>query len=263
MIPEPPDASGIIHPHIYRDLAPWYPLLTPVGDYAEAAAFYLAQIRAHTRRPLQTMLELGCGAGHNAAWLKRDLRCTLTDLSPQMLALSRRLNPECQHLEGDMRTLRLGRLFDCVFIHDAINHMTTREDLAAALATAYAHTAPGGVALFQPDFVRENFAPCTDTGGSDDGPRGLRYLEWCWDPDPADDTYTTHLAILIREADGAVTAHHDTFQAGLFPRQLWLDLISAAGFEATAVPFEHSQFPECGNEVFVGVRPEVTEGERR
>jgi hypothetical protein len=26
-------------PRLYRDLADWYPLLTPVADYAEEAAF--------------------------------------------------------------------------------------------------------------------------------------------------------------------------------------------------------------------------------
>ena len=34
---------------------------------------------------------------------------TLVDLSEEMLAVSRELNPECEHLQGDMRTLRLGR----------------------------------------------------------------------------------------------------------------------------------------------------------
>ena len=48
-----------------------------------------------------------------------------------MLALSATLNPECEHLEGDMRTLRLGRTFDVVFIHDAISYLTTEDDLRA------------------------------------------------------------------------------------------------------------------------------------
>ena len=67
-----------------------------------------------------TLLELGSGGGNNASHLKARFNCTLTDISPDMLALSRTLNPECEHLEGDMRTLRLGRTFDVVFIHDAI-----------------------------------------------------------------------------------------------------------------------------------------------
>ena len=32
--------------------------------------------------------------------------------------MSRSINPECEHVQGDMRTLRLGREFDAVFVHD-------------------------------------------------------------------------------------------------------------------------------------------------
>jgi len=37
---------------------------------------------AHCRRPPASLLDLGCGGGHNAACLKASLRCTLIDLSP-------------------------------------------------------------------------------------------------------------------------------------------------------------------------------------
>jgi len=47
----------------------------------------------------------------------------LVDKSPGMLEVSRALNPECEHVEGDMRTVRLGREFDLVFVHDAVAYM--------------------------------------------------------------------------------------------------------------------------------------------
>ena len=34
--------------------------------------------------------------------------------------MSRRLNPECENAEGDRRSIRLDRLFDCVLVDDAI-----------------------------------------------------------------------------------------------------------------------------------------------
>ena len=105
---------------LYRELAEWYPLLTPVADYAEEAAFYRRLFEEHCRRPPRTLLDLGSGGGHNAAHLKATLSCTLLDLAPAMLDLSRRLNPECEHVEGDMRTVRLRRVFDCVLVHDAV-----------------------------------------------------------------------------------------------------------------------------------------------
>lgn len=241
-------------PRLYRDLADWYPLLTPVGDYAEGAAFYRGLFEAHCRRPPRSLLDLGCGGGHNVAHLKATLSCTLVDLAPAMLGVSRRLNPACEHVQGDMRSIRLGRAFDCVLLHDAVSYMASRGDLTRAVATAFAHTAPGGVAMFQPDFVSETFAPGTETGGSDANGRGLRYLEWRWVPEPSDETYVTDMAYLLRDERGAARALHDRHVMGLFPRAFWLETIAAAGFVPLAVPFEHSSYGDTGHEVFLGRR---------
>jgi hypothetical protein len=171
-----------------------------------------------------------------------------------MLAVSRALNPECDHLEGDMRTLRLARVFDAVFIHDAIVYMTTEDDLRKALATAYAHTRPGGAALFAPDHVRETFRPTTDHGGHDDGSRGLRYLEWTWDPDPADSSCVVDYAFMLREEDGSVRVEHDRQVEGLFSREFWLRAMADVGFAPSVLPFDHSDLEPGSYEVFVGKR---------
>ncbi len=172
----------------------------------------------------------------------------------------RRINPECEHIRGDMRSVRLGRVFDCVLLHDAVSYMTSRTDLASAIATAFAHTAPGGVAMFQQDFVSETFEPGTETGGSDGNGRGLRYLEWRWVPEPRTDMYVTDMAYLLRDVNGAATVIHDRPFMGLFPRTVWLELVSAAGFEPLGVPFEHSSHCDTGHEVFLGLRPVVDGG---
>ena len=124
---------------------------------------------------------------------------------------------------------------------------------SSAIATAFEHTAPGGVAMFQPDFVAETFEPGTDTGGSDAGGRGLRYLEWRWVPNSSHETYVTDMAYLIRDERGATEVFHDRHVMGLFPRAVWLELIAAAGFEPLAVPFEHGSCSDTGHEVFLGL----------
>ena len=248
-------------PRLYRELADWYPLLTPVEDYVEEAAFYRRLFETHCRRPPRTLLDLGSGGGHNAAHLKAALSCTLVDLAPAMLEVSRRLNPECAHIRGDMRSVRLGRVFDCVLVHDAVSYMASRSDLAGAVATAFAHTAPGGIALFQPDFVAETFEPGVETGGSDAGGRGLRYLEWRWIPEPNGKTYVTDMAYLLRDESGAVEVFHDRHVMGLFPKAAWLEQIAAAGFEPIAIPFEHSSRSNTGHEVFLGLRPAPAAGD--
>jgi SAM-dependent methyltransferase len=241
---------------LYGELAAWWPLFSSPADYVEEAGFYRRAIVEASARPPATVLELGSGGGNNASHMKTHFQLTLVDRSPGMLAVSRALNPECEHLEDDMRTVRLGRVFDAVFVHDAIDYMTTEEDLRMALATAFEHCRPGGVALLAPDHVRENFRTGTDDGGEDapDG-RGVRWLEWTWDPDPVDSTYVADYAYLLREPDGTVTVEHDRHVLGLFPRADWLRLLGQAGFRAEVVPFEHSELTPGSAEVFVAWRP--------
>ena len=240
---------------LYRDLAEWYPLLTPVEDYAEEADLYRRLFISNCPRPPRTLLDLGSGPGHNAAYLKRSFACTLLDLEPAMLELNRRLNPECRHVQGDMRSIRLGGTFDCVLLHDAVNYMKSRGDLADAIATAFIHTAPGGAALFQPDFVTETFAPGTETGGSEKDGRALRYLEWRWVPEPREEEYVADMAYVLRDRDGTVEVFHDRHSLGLFPRAVWVELIRGAGFEPVRVPFAHGPEGGPGGDVFLGVRP--------
>jgi hypothetical protein len=241
---------------MYDGLAPWFHLLTPPSDYVDDAALVMAQLRATVEGPLDTLLELGSGGGNTASHLSRELALTLADVSPGMLALSRTINPNTVHVPGDMRTLRLGRTFDAVLIHDAICYLTSATDLRAAMVTAWEHLRPGGAAVLMPYHVRETFRPGTDHGGEDDiaGPdggqaRGLRYLEWTTDPDATDTTYQVDYAIMVRDTDGSVRLHHDRHIEGLFPRQTWLDLMADVGFEARPVA------GTADGDAFVGKRP--------
>jgi hypothetical protein len=240
---------------MYGELAAWWPLLSPPADYAEEAAFYQRALLEACRPPCHTLLELGSGGGNNASYLKRRFTMMLVDRSPGMLAVSRVLNPECAHVEGDMRTIRLGREFDAVFVHDAVAYMTTSEDLRQAIETAFVHCRPGGAALFAPDYVRETFRPATEHGGEDGNGRSLRYLEWTWDPDPSDSTYVADYAYLLREPDGSVHVEWDRHVEGLFARREWFELLSDAGFEARTVPVEHAELAPGQYEVFVCTRP--------
>lgn len=247
----PADAGA---PLLYAELAAWWPLMSPPEDYVEEAAFYQQTLLDAAGSPPRTVLELGSGGGNNASHLKAAFEMTLVDPSPGMLRVSRALNPESEHVQGDMRTVRLGREFDAVFVHDAVCYMTTEADLRRAMETAYVHCRPGGVALFCPDHLRENFSGSTEHGGEDGEGRGMRYMMWTWDPDPADGTYTVDFAYLLREADGSVRVEHDRHVEGLFSRADWLRLLAEVGFEPRAVPFEHSEV-DYAAEVFVGRKP--------
>lgn len=242
-------------PKLYNELAPWFHLLTAPADYEEEAAFYRRILVQACDPPPKTALELGSGGGNNASHLKAHFKMTLTDLSPAMLDLSRTINPDLEHIQGDMRTLRLGRVFDAVFVQDAIVYMTTEADLRSAMETAFVHCRPGGAALFAPDHTKENYHTQTGHGGHDGGDRSLRYLEWTWDPDPTDTTYNTHFVYLLREADGSVRVEHERFVNGLFGREDWLRLLTEVGFHPWVVPFKHSEIEPGSCDLFVGSKP--------
>lgn len=238
---------------LYADLARWWPLISPPDEYAEEAAF-VASLLGSAGSPVRTLLELGSGGGNSAAHIKEGLAVTLVDLSPRMLAVSRQLNPECEHIQGDMRTVRLDRKFDAVFVHDAVEYMTTEEDLRSAIETAFAHCAPGGLAIFMPDHTAEIFAPTSGHGGTDgaDG-RGARYLEWTTDPDPTDSWVETIYVFVLRDVDGSVDVVHETHRTGLYSRATWLGLLDGAGFNP-AIVTEQTDEDRPARDVFVGRR---------
>src|ERR1043166_358939 len=91
-------------PKLYGELASWFHLLSSPPDYAEEAEFARSLIVEAAATPPYTVLELGSGGGNNASHLKAHFKMTLVDLSEGMLDLSRRLNPECEHICGDMKT---------------------------------------------------------------------------------------------------------------------------------------------------------------
>jgi SAM-dependent methyltransferase len=222
----------------YYDIADWWPVISPPAEYAEEAELYTDMIRASARRPVREVLELGSGGGNNASHMKRAFDMTLVEPSEGMRENSRKLNPECEHLAGDMRDVRLGRTFDAVFVHDAVVYMTTEDELRAALETVAVHLSPDGVALVAPDATSESFTEATEHGGGEDDASGrrARYLEWTLPPESGETTYTVHYAFMLREADGSVRVVHDVHREGLFPRATWLRLFREVGLEAELAP---------------------------
>ena len=242
-------------PKLYRELASWFHLLTAPAEYEEDADYYLNALRDTCDGSLRTLLELGSGGG-NVAWhLKTSLNMTLVDISPEMLEVSRSINLGVEHILGDMRSIRLGRVYDAVLIQDAISYITNEADLEQVLTTAFEHLRPGGAALFAPDHIRETFEPTTDCGGYDGQGRAMRYVEWLWDPNPTDTTYTQDFALLLRNEDGHLQIEHDRHVMGLFARNTWLAILTKVGFEGRAAPFDHSEVPPGSHELFIARKP--------
>jgi SAM-dependent methyltransferase len=236
---------------VYGDLAEWWPLISPPDEYVDEGA-HLAALFGSATPPVRDVLDLGSGGGHVACHLKERLTLTLVDLSGEMLSVSRQLNPECTHIRGDMRTLRLGQQFDAVLVHDAIDYMTSEPELRQVIETAFAHCRPGGLAVFVPDHIADTFRAGGGAGGGSDATgRQASFRERTWDPDPADDWVQAEYEFTLREADGTVQVVREEHRLGAFSRATWFRLLEEAGFDA-----RDGQAGRMRGHLFIARRPD-------
>jgi SAM-dependent methyltransferase len=243
---------------LYQDLSWLWPLWgDPDGDYAEWCNRVTQLIRHHAQRETHTLLNMGCGGGKNAYNLKRNFAVTGIDISPAMLDLARKLNPECAFLIADMRDCDLGRQFDAILIDDAVSYMVNRSELRAVFAMAYHHLSPGGVMVVSPDETTETFhqnATRVSYAEAKSKPANLDvvFIENYYDPDLTDDVYDGLILYLIRE-NGELRIEPDHHLLGLFPLDIWLTTLREVGFEVHEDPDPDRE----GGTTFVCVKPSM------
>ena len=230
---------------LYSELADWWPLLTPPGTYTEEAQVLNALLR-QGNRDLRHIIEFGSGGGHLAADFPKDLQITLVDNSPEMLEVSRQINPEKEHILGDMRDLHSNRQYDAVLVHDAVMYLQTREDIFSMLSTAYRQLTPGGCILLVPDYIKESFAENSISGGAADERRAIQLMEWAWDPIPDDEKYQVEFSILTRQ-NNTIQSFHETHYMGLFDISTWVNLLNKSGFTLVVPEIEYW----FGGEIFL------------
>lgn len=236
---------------LYQQLAHWYHLLIPPqAAQNEGLAYNKLLCDAVAGRPRPwSLLELGCGGGLVAMFLKQSFVVTLTDISPTMLDVSRQLNPDIEHLPGDMRTLRLGRVFDVVYAQDALCYLSSAEEVRQTIATVAAHTHRQSVVLLCPDAMAESFSEyrtCTGAVGPD--ARRGRLDEWNHrlpgyrsGPD-----YVCDFVYELTQADGTVSTFQERHHLKAYSRELWIGLLREAGFHTELIEFDRRCYPRQG-----------------
>ena len=237
-------SSGKDERRLYSDLAWTWPIISPVKDYTEETELFSKLIREHSKIEVKTLLHLGCGGGHNDYTFKKNFKVTSVDISEDMLALAKKLNPEVNYQYGDIRTIRLEERFNAVTILDSINYIKTVENLQKTFITAYEHLKPGGVFITFVEQIAGQFKQnntTRSTHSKDDVE--ITFIENYYDPDPTDTNYEATFIYLIR-VGGKLEVHTDRHLCGIFKLETWLELLKATGFEVKQVKFTHSTFTE-------------------
>lgn len=220
---------------MYDEFAHLWQQISAPEDYAEEAVevrealFDLLQGGPGPYRP--TMLEMGVGGGNSLSHMTDFVDAVATDSSPEMLDVSRRLNPSAEHVVGDMRTLRLDRKFDAVLILDAISYMFTEDDMRKTFDTARAHLEPGGVFIAGPDWIK-GITPVPNLSCKLGKAGELSYAEFVHDTDPEDTEIEVIFNFYVPQPDGSVKVEEDRHRHGLFPLETWLLTMRDAGFES-------------------------------
>jgi len=139
---------------VFRSYAKFYDAIYADKDYEAECRFVEALLAYHGVAGGSAILDLGCGTGGHVLPLARaGWRITGVDRSEDMLAIARRkleaAGATAEFIEGDIRTLRLGRTFGAVIsMFAVVGYQLTNQDLTATFRTARAHLAPGGIFTF-------------------------------------------------------------------------------------------------------------------
>ncbi len=214
----------------YTVLARCYDRLTADVDY-ETWADYVERHFRRSKRPVRSVVELGCGTGSLTALLaRRGYRMTAVDLSPDMLALA---DQKCEGLGAlflcqDMSRLALLDRADAVIsCLDSVNYVTRPAALRRTFQRVYQSLAPGGLFLFD-----------VKTPAALEGADGQTYLDeddglfcvWRGEYSPRRRICGYGLDLFLREADGSWSRggeYHEEY--AYTPRELE-DFLREAGF---------------------------------
>ena len=108
----------------------------------------------------RTILDVACGTGEHAKFLKHRYTIDGIDINENYLRAARLKNPSGNYTCADMLDVDLGRTYDAVIcLFSAIGIVGTYRRLERAIASMARHVRPGGVLIVEPWFSPENWRP--------------------------------------------------------------------------------------------------------
>ena len=215
---------------LYGELSYLIGLLSTPSEYLEEAACWQTLINEFAPNKSLDILEFGVGGGFNLSHIKKDHTVSAVDLSHEMLDVCKALNPSVELFLGDMRNIKIDKLFDVVLIHDALSYLLTKEDILTTFNNAHTHLKENGVLIISPEFFKETFTqPIVYSKTSTKNGIELTYFEYGFDPDTTDTTFEMIITYYIRR-NGRLEIEHDRHTLGIFKKYDWFDFLKSSGF---------------------------------
>ncbi len=136
---------------VFGDYADHYDLFYKNKNYAGECRFVRGLFDRYAKRPVEKILDLGCGTGgHALALMRRGFQVTGIDASARMLAVARqkaaRAGFVLELVRAKLQSFQLPQKFDaaiCMF--SVIDYLTRDEDIKRMLGNVRRHLKPGGI----------------------------------------------------------------------------------------------------------------------
>jgi ubiquinone/menaquinone biosynthesis C-methylase UbiE len=234
---------------IYRDLARYYDVIHQWKDYEGEVRRLLALIAKYKRSRGRALLELACGTGAHARFLARRFDVVATDLNEGMLKVARRKTKDVKFVRADMAQFDLRRRFDMVVcLFSSIGYLKTYERLEEAIDRIGRHLVPGGVAVIEPWFTRENYAAGKPHAGvmSNDDVRIARVSV----SKARGMLSVMEMHYLVAERGKSVRHYVDRHELAMFEPQRFIRYMTAAGMQTRFL--KHGLTRDRG--LYVGVK---------
>lgn len=240
---------------LYKSYAKYYDKIYEKFDHKMESEFIKWVVDKHKVSAGNNLLDVACGTGRHASYLKNYYEIMGVDINPDMLKIAREKVPDAEFIEGDMKNLYLKRKFDVVIcMFSAMNYNTTLEELNVTFKNFYDHLKSGGTLIFDLGINQENWIEglvSVDTV-VDEGFKLARICQSHLD----DGIFNADFVFLIKE-NGKLDFDIDQHKLGVFRIEDVVDLMNKTGFTNFIYSdFTHDEWNVTSGDrpVFVGVK---------
>ncbi len=235
-------------PRLYNQLAWIWEIIVSEAEYLPQIEFLNKMIQKHKKTLGKDLLDVGCGAGHDHIFLKKEYNIVGLDKYERMLEYARRRNPEVAYIAGDMCTFKLHKKFDIVTAMDMIMYNLSYSDLEKTLKNFYDHLKIGGVLLFFLEEVKRTFEQNRVLVKQHKrGKTEIVVIENDYDQDENDTEYECTLIFLIRK-NGGLQIEVDKHQMGLFELDQLMEILNKLNFKTRLyeMDFQEKEYEKKG-----------------
>lgn len=135
--------------------AKYYDIIYSFKDYQQEADLIHQYLLKQNIEP-KTILDVACGTGQHANYLKQHYSIDGIDLNEESVSMAQAKNPEGKFLTADMSSFQLDKTYDVIMcLFSSIGYVKTLDNVVKTLERFREHLNDHGLILVEPWFTPE------------------------------------------------------------------------------------------------------------